>query len=84
MSITLLSIRPTYLLIKNSIINIFAYLSHELNYIYMSSSESIEYDYTELTIEIEYPEATTIFASVLNENDKDGWGFHVYIENEVK
>ena len=72
--------------IKQSIHNIhnfISYLSGELNYIYMSSNEPTNaFEYTEFELSPStYPNTTDKYSSILNDNDKNGWGFHIYIED---
>ena len=83
MNTPLLSIKPTYLLIKSSILNLLSYLSYELNYIYIQSNESDEFNefglecYSENDI---YPNSTTKYAKEDNNDNKNNWGLWVFTE----
>ena len=88
MNTTLLSIKPTYLLIKSSILNLLSYLSYELNYIYIQSNESDEYEFnkfnefgfeSDLENDI-YPNSTTKYAKEDNNDNKNNWGLWVFTE----
>ena len=98
MNNNLLSIRPTYLLIKSSIINLLSYLSHELNYIYIKSKESDEFEFDEFDFDEfglecylendKYPNSTTKYEKEDNNDTKNNWGLWVFteeydIKNEV-
>jgi len=95
MSYTLLSIKPTFLYIKKSILNIVSYLTQELNYIYFKSNESFNFEFNQFNLEtnidnlceIQYPNSTTKYEKEDNTDniDNNGWGLFVFIdEYEIK